>query len=545
MSDGRLRIDADEPLHRKTKAAWAALVKADADERADDPSVIPNVLVRGDQLVRMKESGELEAIPLDSLRERISEAAQFERTSTKGTKAVDPPIDVAKTLLSWDASKYEGAPTVERIVDVPILGPDGHLITEPGHHPGSGIFYRPAPDLVGVGPLAADSTEDVEWAVQFLLDDYLHDFGFVDKASRAQALGLMLLPFVREFIPGPTPLHGIFAPQDGSGSGKTWLAQACFAPSSGEVEAMPGAGTDDAEWRKRITSTLLEAPGAILLDNLSGSLDSSALASALTTGLWKDRILGENRVATLPVRNAWAATGNGPKVSEEHVRRIVPIFLDPGDVRPADRQRSDFRHPDLLGWAAENRRDLVVACLTLVKHWLNGAVEEVEGGYIYVRGSAPLQGTKTLGSYERWAGVVGGILEAAGMEGFLENRDDLNKDAIADARITRGFFAGLRELSGGEPWQTRDIASHCAPGGRLFDFLVPDLAEALPIGHPAAWDADDSKRFNQALAAWMTDRKWRQVGSLTLGNKKLPVKGRPLGWFVQDAAAGAAPADSA
>jgi len=52
-----------------------------------------------------------------------------------------------------------------------------------------------------------------------LLDSLLGDFPFADQASRANALALLLLPFVRPLIDGPTPLHLIEAAKPGTGKG--------------------------------------------------------------------------------------------------------------------------------------------------------------------------------------------------------------------------------------------------------------------------------------------------------------------------------------
>jgi hypothetical protein len=48
-----------------------------------------------------------------------------------------------------------------------------------------------------------------------------------------------------------------------------------------------------------------------------------------------------------------------------------------------------------------------------------------------------LPSSKVLGSYEEWAAIIGGVLEAAGIPGFLENREKYkarSDDQIADWR---------------------------------------------------------------------------------------------------------------
>jgi putative DNA primase/helicase len=87
-------------------------------------------------------------------------------------------------------------------------------------------------------------------------------------------------------------------------------------------------GRDDEEWRKRITAILIRAPGFILVDNVRRRVDSSALAAVLTAGHWTDRLLGQSKTVTLPVRAVWLATGNNVGLSNEMARRSVWIRLD-------------------------------------------------------------------------------------------------------------------------------------------------------------------------------------------------------------------------
>lgn len=154
-----------------------------------------------------------------------------------------------------------------------------------------------------------------------------------------------------------------------------------------------------------MTASLLRGTRAIVFDNLS-EIDSGPLAAALTSGVWRDRVLGYSREVTLPIRNAWDATGNNMRLSDEQARRAVAMFLDPGETRPSDRPKDDFRHPDLLGWARKNRPALAEAALTLVRNWLDGEVVHAGGGHVLNRNEGVLSGSeRTLGSFERWAGV--------------------------------------------------------------------------------------------------------------------------------------------
>ena len=46
---------------------------------------------------------------------------------------------------------------------------------------------------------------------------------------------------------------------------------------------------------------------------------------------------------------------------------------------------------------------------------------------------------KPLGSYERWAAVIGGILQVAGIPGFLTNLDEFYEQADTEGTVWRQF----------------------------------------------------------------------------------------------------------
>jgi hypothetical protein len=172
-------------------------------------------------------------------------------------------------------------------------------------------------------------------------------------------------------------------------------------------------------------------------------------------------------------------------------------------LRASDRKRKDFRHPDLLNWAKDNRKELVEAALTLIEHWRLGPVEEIEGGYVYRRqeGNTPRQGQQTLGSFERWAGVIGGILDAVDVGGFLGNREQLAlKSASPDTHEGMEFLREWSALKRG-PVKTADLLNdHCGPLGPLAPYLPTEVAKARP----------DVR--SQALGYWLRERDGRRIG---------------------------------
>jgi putative DNA primase/helicase len=146
-------------------------------------------------------------------------------------------------------------------------------------------------------------------------------------------------------------------------------------------------------------------------------LESGTLAAALTALVWEDRILGQSRMIRAPVRCVWLAAANNSILSRELIRQSVRIRIDPIVDRPW--LREDFRHRNLREWVRTHRSSLVWAALTLVRAWLATGQPEPE--------------LRPLGSYEAWSRVMGGILQVAGVEGFLANLNEFYDPANTEA----------------------------------------------------------------------------------------------------------------
>ena len=355
-------------------------------------------------------------------RHKLARVAQWYKHQGRKRARVDamPPLAVVRDML---AEPDPPLPVLTRLVHAPIFAPDGSLELEPGYHEASRIYYVPVAGFrIPPLPNGAPSAREVADAKTVILDNALVDFPFVGESERAHAIALLILPFVRELIAGPTPLHLIEKP--GPGTGGTLLAEALLHPATGQQLAVMTEGRDEDEWRKRLTAKLRLGPVAVVIDNLRRRLESSALSSAITALIVEDRILGQSEMVRLPVRCVWTATGNNPAVSNEIARRTVRIRLDAKVDRPW--LRDGFCHPDLRQWIAEERGALVWAALVLALAWI------AEG--------RPL-GSKKLGMFEDWSQVIGGILEVARIPGFLANAEEFYEASDAELAAWRTFVS--------------------------------------------------------------------------------------------------------
>ena len=114
--------------------------------------------------------------------------------------------------------------------------------------------------------------------------------------------------------------------------------------------------------------------------------------------------------------------------------------------------RTGFRH-ELPRWALENRASLIRACVILVQHWI---------------AQGRPAGKRTLGSYEDWSRVIGGILEAAGIKGFLDNMDERAEETDREAQRWAPFVTEWWTKFGERPVTAQDLLP-LALGGIIAD----------------------------------------------------------------------------
>jgi hypothetical protein len=442
-------------LRDATDEALAALLAR------NDP---PTVFQRGGLLTRLRVRADDGAPLLEPLADaalrgvlaRVANWKKFRNTRNGVVEEEDaPPMEVVKDLANLPA--WDGIAVIEAVVECPVFARTGERIDTPGFHPEARLWYQPAPGLVVPAVAPRPSPAEVDRARHLLLVELLGDFPFRDDASKAHALAALLLPFVRPLIDGPTPLHLLDAPVEGTG--KTLLATVIALVATGREAEAIAEGDGDEEWRKRLTAVLAEGARFVLLDNLSRALDSGALAAALTARTWKDRILGHSKMAALPNTAVWLASGNNTCLSRELIRRTLWCRLDAKVDAPWERR--GFRHPNLIGWAKAQRGHLVGAALTLCQAW--------------VAAGRPV-GKQTLGMFESWAEVVGGVLDVAGVPGLLANAKEFRAARADKVGEWRAFVAAWWERHGADKVGVAALFALAAEQ-KLLDSVLGDKGE--------------------------------------------------------------------
>lgn len=378
----------------------------------------------------------LDDVNSDIMRHELSEMAHWRR-GPKST-ITKPPMHVVKNVL---ASRVIPLPRLNRIVTVPVFGPDGSLLTTPGYNPASGIIYAPPRGYVSLPLPAKIEPKHVDEA-RAIIEELIQDFPFAcddagDSPDHDNALALLLLPFVRELIDGPTPLHLIEASMPGSGKGL--LATSLLYPSLGQICGAPQP-ENDAELKKLLTASIKACSPIFYLDNITRPITSGEFAAAITMSIWNDRILGESATVNAKIRALWLITGNNITMSTEITRRTVRVRLTPQTDKPEE--RSGFKHEFQIEWITQCRPVFVWAAHVLCA-W---AFQQ----------QLPKAKSKVIGSFERWSRLLGSILECAGYSQFLANYR-----AVLDGSDTERQALGLFAMTWYE-WQKangRDFAT--------------------------------------------------------------------------------------
>lgn len=211
-------------------------------------------------------------------------------------------------------------------------------------------------------------------------------------------------------------------------------------------------------------------------------------------------MLGATRSLELPVRCTWIVNGNGVSLRGELPRRAYWVRMIPTTAQPWT--RTGFRHPDLAEYVSDHRGQLLGAVLTLARCWF------AEG--------RPDPKVRPLGSFEGWTRMVGGMLELAGIEGFMANADDLYETGDPEAAERFAFLERLRcELP--EKFTAADVAAvlnkgavtwaDSTPGGIAEHIGRPTLARIIGTAFGAKAGRRWDERGLRLVSAGRTRRK--------------------------------------
>lgn len=456
---------------------------------ADRNKASPYIFTRpeGGQFRAFDHSGQMRIEEITGNRaawhDELNEIADFRRiTGRNGDQGVAPFPDV---ITAFIGASNLALPLFDRFSTFPIFGPDGSLRTRPGYDPGTRCYLDPrlVPTLDGEPVPTKPTPSDLERALWWVMEPFL-DFAFTDAfgafdpelqyseqkdsmghavpnwnrglASRAHVLAMGLQMIMRSVISGPCPSYHVTKPT--AGTGGSLLVQTVHRIfAGGPAPDIPLSDAPD-ELRKVITALLRCGAPLLLFDNIKpGFVDIPIMAQLITSGVWRDRILGKSEVVTIPFSGQIVLVGNQLVFNREMVRRNIPIGLNTNLVNPdRERTRKDYKHPDLHKFIDDNRANIAGAFYVLGMNWF--AME------------CP-RPTRTLASFDAqpfsWSHVIGGTLEAAGCAAFLGNLEAYSDSLPEEASDVDAIVQKLWETHGEDLFHNVDV-ENADTGGAIF-----------------------------------------------------------------------------
>lgn len=374
--------DDATPLHARVTEARVRLAGMMRETAAHDP--LAALYAVDGRVSRLRKSGERVTIA-DAGSATLAVALSAAMPWTDRVQGVPGPPTVITAAIH---EAPEGAlPILDRVTHGPCLDAAGVLVATRGYSPSLRAYLDVPADLtvVDTGPPGAIELADA----RNLLSKWVRDFPFETDSDRANFMALNISVLCRELYSGPCPMFMVSAPS--RGAGKTLLATLAQDVHQGSRVVRTWPRTEEED--RTILAMLRPRHPIVLFDNVDDALDSPSLAALTTAETWSGRLLGLSAEITVPVRSVLVLTGRSPATTDELARRTRVIHLVPQAAKPW--LRSEWGIDDITGWTRAKRGDLLSALLVLVRHWQAA--------------KCPPPKT-TLGSYEDWARVVGGIV---------------------------------------------------------------------------------------------------------------------------------------
>lgn len=352
-------------------------------------------------------SPRLQVVPQGAMLEILSDAATFEYFKKDRWTKCRPDPELRTAVIN--RLDYPGVKPVNGVVSAPILLPSGSIVTTPGYNADSGLIL----DVCGEWPSRMENAEAAK-----KLRYVFSDFPFDGPSHLSACLAAQLTLTCRNAIKGNVP----FFPFDGNrpGCGKGLATDVLTMIAEGRRASRYVYTGNQDELRKALTSIAIAGRNYILFDNIKNRFGGPVLEAAMTTGRISDRLLGASKNVELPLPITWLATVNSMTYERDMLRRSIPIMLNTIEETP--HLREDFNEPNLLDYVEANRKELLIACLSIVANFIRDDRP----------GSVP-----ALGGFTDWSDLIRGALIHAGFTDpcdhcqvlYEQLRDEVSSDA--------------------------------------------------------------------------------------------------------------------
>jgi hypothetical protein len=269
--------------------------------------------------------------------------------------AVHLPTPFVKHYMQRDDG---GLPIVSSIAQLPIVLPNGKILTGRGLNRNYGIIFRVPVDLDALIPNGKDCGPiAVGRAMRFLTDDWLGDV-LADYQGKCVIIACALTILERALFP-ERPVFFITAGQ--RGGGKTTTIHMISMAATGLPAAAAAWSTQAEERRKALFSYLELGLPMLVWDNIQrgSAISCPSIEKSCTTEFYTDRVLGKSESKTVATYTPQIFTGNNIAPRGDLASRSLMVRLAVDRIDPENRA---FKHANPIGWTVDHRGQ-ILACL--------------------------------------------------------------------------------------------------------------------------------------------------------------------------------------
>src|SRR5712691_7724533 len=301
--------------------------------------------------------------PLLTQLDEIALAELIERHIEYVDAATGRPVHLAAPFVKHYLTRSDAAlPIATGIATLPLVLPNGTLLSGRGLDRDRGIVFRVPPELEAILPKPVGCTPAaVAEAMRYLTHEWLCDLAS-DYAGRCIVIAYALTILERLLL-AERPAFFVTAGQ--RGGGKTTTVNMVSLAVLGFRAAAAAWSPSEEERRKALFSYLREGVPNLVWDNLprGAAISCPSIEKALTAETYSDRILGVSDTGTAPAFTIQVFTGNNITPRGDLASRSLPLRLAVDRPDPENRL---FAHPDPIAWTEANRGRILRALYTIL-----------------------------------------------------------------------------------------------------------------------------------------------------------------------------------
>ena len=292
------------------------------------------------------------------------------------------------------------------------------------------------------------------------IDELLRDVAFATDGDRVNFIAMLLTSFLTNRFEGK-PMMIVTGNQPGIG--KSTLAQKLAIIRDGaECDSLPYLA-DDEKLEKELGTVVATGARTVLLDNVKTTIDSAILEKFATDPVLSFRKMGKND-EFIKAKNEHIVmiTANTPGCGRDCVGRAIFVNL----VYEDDPNEREYECAFPFKGAKRLRDQVIGELIHMIEVWKRKGKPEVN--------------VKTR--CRTWGCVIGGILDANGYAGFMENYAESAADVDDEAdKVIEILKQTVDELKSENGMRPQDIVDAC-PYSDLFR-EVPSRRRSQKLGY--------------------------------------------------------------